>query len=47
MVVALTENSIDIDDAKSFIFRETPMYDFEIEVNDLISKRNVTFFEYA
>ena len=47
MVVALTENSIEPEDVKSFIFRETPMYDLEIKETDLTSKKNVTFFEYA
>ena len=47
MVVALTENSIEPEDVKSFIFRETPVYVLEIKETELTSKRNVTFFEYA
>ena len=47
MVVALTENSIEPEDVKSFIFRETPVYVLEIKETELTSKKNVTFFEYA
>ena len=46
MVVALAENSIDPDVVESIIFRETPIYDLELNEIDLASKKNVTFFEY-
>jgi hypothetical protein len=46
VLVALSNNSLKPEEFEFNILSETPLYDFEINQQDVINKKNVTFFEF-
>ena len=46
ILVAAIYNSIKPEEIQSFIFSETPLYDFEISENNINNKENIIFFEF-
>ena len=46
IIVALIDNSMNIQEIKDYILSETPLYNFEISTTDKANKKTITFFEY-
>ena len=46
ILVAAIHNSINPEDIESFIFSETPLYNFELNANDIYGKKDIIFFEF-
>ena len=46
VLIAFVNNSLKPEEFESLVLSETPLYDFEINSQDVINKKNVTFFEF-